>query len=191
MLIQYYNKINIILLTIIRCSDNLFQHNFCIKPYVPGFPDSPGWWEPCVPREPRRNPSKLNMFYHIHPTLPGLELTTCSVTRERRFHKAPVTDIVYSYISLSLTLVYPNNSMVTDSFHGGTTKPGFHSNSTGAGSNQFPSVSTVTRNSGRRSCWTGNDEIKLFCCIHDYMYATHFSKEKTKCIRSVCWKGFI
>ena len=53
---------------------SLFQHNFYIKPYVP--------------REPRRDPSNCRLYEHgicMYPTLPGLELATCSIHLIARF----------------------------------------------------------------------------------------------------------
>ena len=50
-----------------------FQHNFCVKPYVP-----------------QRDPSNHRLYEHgiwyIYPTLPGIELTTCSIPSARRSH---------------------------------------------------------------------------------------------------------
>ena len=51
--------------------------NFCVKPYVP--------------REPRRDSSnrRLNehgIYIYIYTTLPGIELTTCSVPSGSRYH---------------------------------------------------------------------------------------------------------
>ena len=65
-----------------------FFHNFCVKPYVP--------------REPRRNPSNRRLNEHhwdIHPTLPGIELTTCSVPSGSRYHSATVMENICYVLS--------------------------------------------------------------------------------------------
>ena len=58
-----------------------FKLNFCIEPYVP--------------REPRRDSSNRRLCAHgiciRYPTLPGLELATCTVSSARRFHFFTVT----------------------------------------------------------------------------------------------------
>ena len=53
---------------------------FCVKPYVP--------------RKPRRDPSN-RWTWDIYPTLPRIELTTCSVQSGSRYHYATVTDRLY------------------------------------------------------------------------------------------------